>query len=233
MTELKSPLRMGILAGASVLVLGLAAPAMANELHNSTGSTVDVPQAPDLETTYRPDPNAKTLGELEREMAQANAPQQSGQTMEQRAGDMNKLGETSAGQPVRQGTAVPAGSAQPMGDATSPGSGNYGASASTGMPHQGMTTSGAANLEVERVRVQELSPSLQAAIRDRMGPRQTPNELVETTILNRLALMGSEYTLSSSRKVGTDYVLVISTPDGKESTMVYEASSGNLREVQM
>jgi hypothetical protein len=245
MTSLKTPLRWSVLAGASVLALGLAAPVMANDLKSSSGSTVNVPQSPDVGVGYRPDPNRKTVGEMEREIAQGST--QGGTSAPQRAGDMNKVGESSSGQPIRQGTAVPSGPGRPMGDATSPGSGNWnqtgtsasgsGMSGSSGsMSGQGMSSGSAGtagNLQIERVRIEDLPPSLQQAVRSRMDRQQTPSELVETTILNRLALMGSDYKLNSARKEGSNYVLFVTNPNGQQATMLYETNSGNLREVQM
>jgi hypothetical protein len=156
---------------------------------------------------------------------------------------MNKVGESSTGQPVRSGTPLPSGSGRPMGDATSPGSGNYNATGATGttgmsgsgsMSGQGMSSAGTAgNLQIDKVRIQDLPPSLQQAVRSRMDRQQTPSELVETTILNRLALMGSDYKLNSARKDGSNYVLFVTNPSGQQATMLYETSSGNLREVQM
>lgn len=223
MTSLKTPLRWSVLAGASVLALGLAAPVMADDLKNTSGSTVNVPQNPDVGGGYRPDPNRKTVGELEREIAQGN-------TAPQRAGDMNKIGETRTGQPVQKGTPLPSGPGRPMGDATSPGSGTHHATGSTGMSG---STGTAGNLQIEKVRIEDLPPSLQQAVRSRMDRQQTPSELVETTILNRLALMGSDYKLNSARKDGSNYVLFVTNPSGQQATMLYETTSGNLREVQM
>jgi hypothetical protein len=230
MISYKAPLRIGVLAGASVLALVLAAPAMAGEMQHSSGSTVNVPQAPDVGHGYRPDPTRKTVGELERDMlAQANT---SGTTPQTGAG---------SSQPAGAGTPMPSGSARPMGDSTSPGSGSYG-NTGTVRPMTGTTGSGgysgafpnsAANLQVDRVNINDLPPDLQAAVRSRMDRQQTPAELVETTILNRLALMGSEYKLDSAQKVGANYVLRVSTPGGTQTTMLYETSSGTLRQVQM
>jgi hypothetical protein len=228
MTSFKTPLRWGVLAGASVLALGLAAPVMANQLQSSPGSTVSVPQTPDVGGGYRPDPTRKTVGEMERDIAEGKY---QGTTAPQRAGDMNKTGETSTGQPMHKGTSVPSGPGRPMGDATSPGSGMSG-SAGT-MSGAGTSAGTAGNLQIEKVRIEDLPPSLQQAVRGRMDRQQTPSELVETTILNRLALMGSDYKLNSARRDGSNYVLFVTNPNGQQATMLYETSSGNLREVQM
>jgi hypothetical protein len=229
MTSFKRPLRLGALAGASVLALALAAPVMANDLAPSTGSTTTVPQTPDVGGGYRPDPTRKTVGEMERDIAEGKYDRS---TAPQSSGDMNKLGEASSGQPVQSGTPIERGPAKPMGDMNSPGSGNSsGASSSTG--YNGAFPSQAADLKVQRVRVQDLSPDLQAAVNSRMDRQQNPSELVETTILNRLALMGSEFKLDSAQQVGNNYVLRVSNPGGQEATLLYETNSDTLREVQM
>lgn len=240
MTSYKAPLGLSAVAGASLLALALAAPTMANELQSSPGSTVYVPQNPDVGGGYRPDPTRKTVGEMERDIAEgkydsSNAPE--------RTGDMNKVGETGMGRPAQPGTPVTGGPGRPMGDATAPGSGQYGARDSMGTGgtmgaagssgYHGAFPDRAANLQIERVNVNDLPPDLQAAVRSRMDRQQTPNELVETTILNRLALMGSEYKLDSAQKVGGNYVLRVSNPGGQQATMLYDTNSGALREVQM
>ena len=229
MTSFKYPLRVAALAGASVLALTLSAPTFASDLAPSAGSTTTVPQNPDVGGGYRPDPTRKTVGEMEREIAEGKY---QGTTAPQRAGDMNKIGETGTGQPVQKGTPLPSGSARPMGDATSPGSGGP-ASASGSTGYSGAFPNSAANLQIDRVNINDLPADLQAAVKSRMDRQQTPNELVETTILNRLALMGSEYKLNSAQKVGANYVLRVSTPGGTQTTMLYETSSGTLRQVQM
>lgn len=229
MTSFKYPLRVAALAGASVLALTLSAPSMANDLAPSTGSTTTVPQTPDVGGGYRPDPTRKTVGEMERDIAEGKYDKS---TAPQRAGDMNKIGETRSGQPVQYGTPIDRGPAKPMGDMNSPGSGNSsGAASSTG--YSGAFPSQAADLKVERVRVQDLSPDLQAAVNSRMDRRQNASELVETTILNRLALMGSEFKLDSAQQVGNNYVLRVSNPGGQQATLLYETNSDTLREVQM
>lgn len=200
MTSFKRPLRVSALAGASILALALAMPVMANDLAPSTGSTTSVPQTPDVGGGYRPDPTRKTVGEMERDIAEGKYDRS---TAPQRAGDMN-----------------------------SPGSGNSsGAASSTG--YNGAFPSQAADLKVERVRVQDLSPDLQAAVNSRMDRQQNASELVETTILNRLALMGSEFKLDSAQQVGNNYVLRVSNPGGQQATLLYETNSDTLREVQM
>ncbi|MGE0151067.1 MAG: hypothetical protein AB7R90_00510 [Reyranellaceae bacterium] len=229
MAWFETPLRYGVLAGASALALALAAPAMANELQSTPGSTVSVPQNPDVGGGYRPDPTRKTVGEMERDVAEGKYKDS---TAPQSSGDMNRIGETTNDQPIHRGTPLPSGPGRPMGDATAPGSGTYG-STGAGDGQGGAFPGSAANLQVDRVSIEELPPDLQAAVRSRMDRQQTPNELVETTILNRLALMGSEYRLDSAQKVGANYVLRISNPDGQQATMLFETQSGTLREVQM
>lgn len=247
MTSFNRPLRLGALAGASVLALALAAPVMANDLAPRTGSTTTVPQTPDVGGGYRPDPTRKTVGEMERDIAEGKYDRS---TAPERTGDQNKIGETQTQQPVQPGTQTPTGGAyRASGAATTPGvppnenTGSMGANRgamSDGTYQGGMSgqrgmsgQTGATNLEVGSVNINELPPNLQQAVRSRMGPQQKPNELVETTILNRLALMGSEYRVNNARKVGADYVIVVVNPDGRESTMLYETASGDLREVQM
>ncbi len=229
MTSFNYSLRVAALAGASVLALTLSAPTMANDPAPSTGNTTYVPQTPDVGGGYRPDPTRKTVGEMERDIAEGEYDRS---TAPQRSGDMNKIGETTSGVPVQQGTPIDRGPARPMGDMNSPGSGNgSGAASSTG--YKGAFPSEAADLKVERVRVQDLSPDLQAAVNSRMDRRQNASELVETTILNRLALMGSEFKLDSAQQVGNNYVLRVSNPGGQQATLLYETKSDTLREVQM
>lgn len=236
MFSFKHPLRAGVIAGASAVAMVLALPALANDLAPSAGSTVAVPQSPDVGEGYRPDPTRKTLGEMERDIAEGKYDRKydGATTVPQRSGDMNSLGERPSGAPAQPGTPVERGPGQPMGDATSPGSGLSGSGHSgSGSGYNGAFPTEAADLKVERVQVQDLSPDLQAAIRSRMDRQQTPSELVETTILNRLALMGSEFKLDSAQQVGANYVLRVSNPDGQQATLLYETGSDTLREVQM
>lgn len=230
MTSFKRPLRAGAIAGASILAMALAMPVMANELTPSSGSTVNVPQNPDVGGGYRPDPTRKTVGEMERDIAEGKY---DSTTAPQRAGDMNKTGETSTGAPIHQGTQLERGPGKPMGDMNAPNSGSYNSGNASGSGYTGAFPNQAADLKVDRVRVQDLSPDLRAAVNGRMDPRQNASELVETTILNRLALMGSEYKLNSAQQVGGNYVLRVSNPDGQQATLLYETNSGSLREVQM
>lgn len=230
MTSFKRPLRVGALAGASIMALTLAVPVMANDMRPATGNTTYVPQNPDVGGGYRPDPTRKTVGEMERDIAEGKYDRS---TAPQSSGDMNKIGETQSGRPVQGGTPIDRGSARPMGDMNSPGSGSYSSGASSTRGNSGAFPSEAADLKVERVRVQDLPPDLQAAVNTRMDRRQNASELVETTILNRLALMGSEFKLDSAQQVGNNYVLRVSNPDGQQATMLYETSSDTLREVQM
>lgn len=232
MTSFKRPLRIGALAGASILALTLAMPVMANDMSPASGNTTYVPQSPDVGGGYRPDPTRKTVGEMERDIAEGKY---NGSTAPARAGDMNKLGETGTGQPVQSGTQFDsAPTSRPIsgqsGDMNRPANttGNYGARDSNGA-----FPSEAANLKVQSVRVQDLPPDLQAAVNSRMDRRQNASELVETTILNRLALMGSEFKLDSAQQVGNNYVLRVSSPSGQQATMLYETNSDTLREVQM
>ncbi len=86
---------------------------------------------------------------------------------------------------------------------------------------------------MDRVRIEDLPPSLQEAARSRMDRQQMQSELVKTTIVNRLAMTGSDYTLDSARKDGSNYVLFVTDRSGQQATMLYETTSGNLREVRM
>ncbi len=95
------------------------------------------------------------------------------------------------------------------------------------------TTQGATDLTIETVRYDQLSPQVQAAIDGRTGPDQKISELIETTILNRLAVLGDGYTLAETRRAGPDYVLIVSEPDGQQATMLYVVETDQLREVQM
>ena len=94
-------------------------------------------------------------------------------------------------------------------------------------------TQGAADLTVDSVRYDQLSPKVQAAIKGRTGPEQKISELIETTILNRLAVLGTGYTLDETRRAGPDYVLIVSDQDGQQATWLYEVDADALREVQM
>lgn len=95
------------------------------------------------------------------------------------------------------------------------------------------STQGAADLTIDTVRYDQLSPQVQAAIKGRTGPEQKISELIETTILNRLAVLGDGYTLDETRRAGPDYVLIVSNPDGQQATMLYVVDTDELREVQM
>lgn len=99
--------------------------------------------------------------------------------------------------------------------------------------HATRTTQGAADLTIDTVRYDQLSPQVQAAIEGRTGPEQKISELIETTILNRLAVLGDGYTLDETRRAGPDYVLIVSDPDGQQATMLYVVDTDELREVQM
>ncbi len=234
MNSFTRPLRAGAIAGVSALAMALAMPAMANDLSSSPGSTVTVPQNPDVGGGYRPDPTRKTVGEMERDLAEGKY---DSTTVPQRSGDMNSTGERASGAPAQPGTPIERGPGQPMGDMNSPGSGGaYSGTATgttTGSGYDGAFPTEAADLKVERVNIEDLSPDLRAAVSARMDRQQTTSELVETTILNRLALLGSEFKLDSAQQVGANYVLRVSNPDGQEATLLYETSSDTLREVQM
>lgn len=92
---------------------------------------------------------------------------------------------------------------------------------------------GASDLQIDTVRYDQLSPQVQAAVQGRMGADQKTSELIETTILNRLAVLGTGYTLDETRRAGPDYVLIVSDPDGQQATWLYEVDADALREVQM
>ena len=196
----KAPI-VGAMFGASLAALALGAPAVAGEM--TSGSTYNVPLAPDRADHWRPDPARKSLGEMERDMTE-------GKYDSPRAASPD-YGRVGSGGSISSGASAPA--------ATIEGS------------TRGMD--GAADLTVETVRFDQLSPQAQAAVQGRMGPDQRPSELIETTILNRLALLGTGYTLDETRRFGPDYVLIVSDPDGQQATLLYVVDSDQLREVQM
>lgn len=257
MISYMAPLRLSALAGASALVLTLAMPVMAGQSNaSSMSSTVNGPQVLDAGQGYRLDPARKTAGEREQQMATGGGSGGGGGGGDGDGGGGHSgdggTGTGTGSNPTNgtpSGTDTPGGSvdgaASNTGGTSSPGTacsepgrtamGSAGAcrNGSSGMAGQGGTAGSVGTAQIDRVRIQDLPPSLQEAARSRMDRQQTQSELVKTTILNRLAMTGSDYTLDSARKDGSNYVLFVTNPSGQQATMLYETTSGNLREVQM
>lgn len=73
----------------------------------------------------------------------------------------------------------------------------------------------------------QMRPDADPSIRERMGPRQRPMELVQTTLLNRFGGLGF-HRIVDIRREGANYVATVETVQGDDLLLTIDPQSGRI-----